>query len=74
MNIPERETHTLDTLDALDFIMCGGLQGLPELLGQNVPDPTPREPVANHKYLRERVGLRGLVPLAVAAAKLLTGD
>ena len=34
MNIPERGTHTLDTLDALDFIMCGGLQGLPELLGR----------------------------------------
>jgi hypothetical protein len=54
--------------------MCGGLQGLPELLGQNVPNATPREPVANRNYPRERVGLRGLVPLAAAAVKLLTGD
>jgi hypothetical protein len=71
MNKPERETHTLDTLD---FIMCGGLQGLAELLGQNGPNTTPYEPVANRNYPRERVGLRGLVPLAAAAAKPLTGD
>lgn len=72
MNKPEHETHTLDALDTLDFIMCGGLQGLPELPGQNVPNAS--EPVANRKYPRERAGLRGLVSLAAAAAKLLTGD
>ena len=77
MNRPEGETHTLHTLDyldTLDFIMRGGLQGLAELQGQNDPDAKPCEPGANHNLPRGRAGLRGLFPMAAAAAKLLTGN
>lgn len=62
MNKPEGETHTLDCLDNLEFLICGGLQGLAELLGQNGPNERPCEPGATRNYPREGIGLRGLFP------------
>jgi hypothetical protein len=60
MNSPEREVHTLDALDNLDIIMCGGLQSLAELLSQNDPNARVCEPASNRTYPRRLFGLRGL--------------
>jgi|HubBroStandDraft_6_1064221.scaffolds.fasta_scaffold1432824_1 hypothetical protein len=55
MNRPEQEAYTLDALEPLDFIMGGGLQGLPELLVRNNLNMSRNDPVANSNYPRQRV-------------------
>jgi hypothetical protein len=60
MNCPEREAHIQDVMGSLDFVMCGGLQGLAELLGQNDPNARLCETVATGNYPRGRVGFRDL--------------
>ncbi len=61
MNRSDRDTHTLEALDALDFMMSGGLHTLAELSGQNDPDANPREAVASWSPPRDPAGLRGLL-------------
>ena len=54
MNRPEQEAYTLDALEPLDFIMGGGLQGLPELLNARRSDA-----VVNSNHPRQRAELGG---------------
>jgi hypothetical protein len=44
MNSLQHQSLTLDALDALDFVVCGDLQGLAELAGRNNPNARLSEP------------------------------
>ncbi len=58
----EREAHSLEALDALDFMMSGGLQGLAELSKPTDPRAHARVPVAGwRRPPRDPLGLRGLL-------------
>jgi hypothetical protein len=61
VNRAEREAHSLEALDALDFIMSDGLQPLAQLSEPNGPRAHPRTPVASWRHSRDPLGLRGLL-------------
>jgi hypothetical protein len=61
INRPEREAHTLEALEALDFMMSGGLQPLAEPSARIDPQAKPRKPLASWSPPRDPVGLRGLL-------------
>jgi hypothetical protein len=61
MNRPDRDAHTLEALDGLDFMTSGGLHALAELSGQKDLDSNPRESVARWSTPRDPAGLRSLL-------------
>lgn len=56
----EQQPLTLDGLDHWDSIVCGDLQGLAELAGQNNPSARQGEPAANGNYRRQQAKSRCL--------------